>query len=234
VGELRSRVLVSFGFFIFAVLVFFSQGYVLLALLEVPARGVIREFIFTAPTEAFTTYFKVVLLASFIVSFPVMLYQFWAFVAPAMPRKSRLTVSIWFLFALASFIGGIAFAYSVLLPSAFSFLVAFGQGIATPMISLSEYISFAVAIIFMGGIVFEIPCVMGILTEVGILNTRILCSSRRYAILIIFILAAIITPTQDPFNMIIFVIPMVLLFEFGVMICRVIENRKSHTLQEKV
>ena len=101
------------------------------------------------------------------------------------------------------------------------------------MISLSEYVSFAVAIIFIGGIVFEIPFVMGILTEAGILNTRFLRSSRRWAVLIIFILAAVITPTQDAFNMILFALPMVLLFEFGIVICTMIEKRKIKVLQEK-
>jgi sec-independent protein translocase protein TatC len=233
-AELRQRILVCLVFFFAVVVGLFSQGYVLLDLLEAPARGVIKEFIFTAPTEAFATYFTVVLLAAFIVCFPVALYQLWAFVAPAMPRDLRRATIIWFLFALVSFFGGIAFAYGILLPSAFNFLVGFGEGIARPMISLSQYMSFAVAIVFIGGVVFEIPFLMGILTEAGLLNSKILRSSRRYMILIIFILAAIITPTQDPFNMIIFAIPMVLLFEVGIMLCTLIERRKTNMLQEKV
>jgi sec-independent protein translocase protein TatC len=162
-----------------------------------------------------------------------MLYQLWCFVAPAMPRALRLATIGWFLFALVSFWGGIAFAYGILLPSAFNFLVGFGAGIATPMISLSQYMSFAVAIVLIGGVVFEIPFVMGVLTEAGFLNSRALCSSRRYAILIIFILAAVITPTQDPLNMIIFAVPMILLFEVGIIISVLIERRKTNTLQEK-
>jgi sec-independent protein translocase protein TatC len=233
-AELRRRILICLVFFATVVLCLFSQGYVLLGLLEAPAKGVIKEFIFTSPTEAFTTYFSVVLLAAFIVSFPVVLYQLWAFVAPAMPRAFRRVTVIWFLFALVSFFGGIAFAYAILLPPAFSFLVGFGEGIAKPMISLSQYMSFAVTIVFIGGVVFEIPFLMGVLTEAGLLNTKLLRSSRRYAILIIFILAAVITPTQDPFNMIIFAVPMVLLFEVGIMICTVIEKRKINMPQEKI
>ena len=232
-AELRRRILVCLIFFAAVVLCLFFQGYVLLDILEAPAKGAIKEFIFTAPTEAFTTYFAVVLLAAFIVSFPVMLYQLWAFVAPAMPRAFRRATLIWFLFALVSFFGGISFAYGILLPSAFSFLVGFGEGIAKPMISLAQYMTFAVTIVLIGGGVFEIPFLMGVLTEVGLLNTKMLRSSRRYAILIIFIFAAVITPTTDAFNMIVFAVPMVLLFEVGIMICGVIEKRKIKILQEK-
>jgi sec-independent protein translocase protein TatC len=232
-NELRRRILTCVVFFLGVTIVLSFQGHALLTLLEAPARGVIGEFIFTSPTEALTTYFKVVLLAAFIVSFPLVLYEFWAFVAPAMPRTSRRAVIIWFVFALISFMGGIAFVYGILLPPALAFLVGFGQGIATPMIALSEYMSFAVAIIFIGGVVFEIPCVMGILTEAGLLKVSFLRKSRRYAVVIIFILAAVITPTQDPFNMILFAGPMVLLFEVGIVICRMIEKRKN-IQQEKV
>lgn len=234
VRELRRRCLTCAVFFLGAVAVLLSQGRVLLAWLEAPARGVISEFILIAPTEALTVYFKVVLSAAFIVSFPVMLYELWAFVAPALPRTSRRAVIMWFAFALIFFAGGIVFAYGILLPSALGFLVGFGQGIATPMISLSAYMSFAAAIVLVGGMVFEIPLVMGILAEAGLLNIQGLRASRRYAIVLIFILAAIITPTQDPFNMVLFAGPMVLLFEVGVVICAVIETRKKNLLQEKV
>jgi sec-independent protein translocase protein TatC len=226
-AELRRRILICIVCLLVVTVVLFSQGYSLLAVLEAPAHGSIQEFIFTGPTEAFVTYCKVVLLAAFVVCFPVVLYQTWAFLAPAMPRTSRRAVVIWLTFALVSFVGGLAFAYGILLPSAFKFLVGFGAGIARPMISVAEYISFAVAIILVGGFVFEIPFIMGLLTEVGVLNSRILRASRRYAIFIIFIVAAIITPTQDAFNMLLFAVPMVLLFEVGVLLTRFIERRKA-------
>jgi sec-independent protein translocase protein TatC len=227
--ELRRRILVCLIFLIVVTAILFSQGYKLLALLEIPAHGSVQEFIFTSPTEAFATYFKVVLLAAFVACFPVVLYQAWGFLSPALPRTSRRAVAVWLFFALISFLGGIAFSYGVLLPSAFKFLVGFGEGIARPMISLSQYFSFAVAIILVGGVVFEIPFVMGILAEAGILNSRVLRTGRRFAILIIVILAAVITPTTDAFNMVLFAGPMVLLFEVGVLLCRIIEKRKGHS-----
>jgi sec-independent protein translocase protein TatC len=227
--ELRRRILACLIFLVIVTGVLFSQGNSLLALLELPAQGVIKEFIFTSPTEAFATYFKVVLLAAFVACFPVVLYQIWGFMAPALPKASQRAVLVWLLFALISFLGGIAFSYGILLPSAFKFLVGFGEGIARPMISLAQYISFAVAIILVGGVVFEIPFVMGILAEAGILNSRTLRSGRRYAILLIVILAAVITPTTDIFNLVLFAGPMVLLYEVGLLVCRLIEKRKSHS-----
>jgi sec-independent protein translocase protein TatC len=149
-----------------------------------------------------------------------------------MPRASRRFIFSWFIFALVSFLGGIVFAYSILLPSAFSFLVGFGAGIATPMISLSQYMSFAVAIIFIGGFVFEIPFVIGMLTEAGILQSRVLCSVRRYAIFIIFVIAAVVTPTQDPFNMILFAVPMVVLYEVGILLSRMVEGRRNKAMKK--
>lgn len=224
--ELRRRILVCLVFLIVVTAVLFSQGHSLLAFLELPARGSIREFIFTSPTEAFATYFKVVLFAAFVACFPVILYQVWGFLSPALPRTSRRAVLAWLLFAMVSFLGGIVFSYGVLLPSAFHFLVGFGEGIARPMISLSQYFSFAVAIVLIGGLAFEIPFVMGILTEAGILQSRALRSGRRYAILGIIIAAAVITPTQDIFNMAIFAGPMILLYEVGLLLCCSIERSK--------
>jgi len=227
-AELRRRILTCLIFFTAVVVCLFSQGYLLLDLLEVPAKGIIKEFIFTAPTEAFTTYFTVVLLGAFIVSFPVVLYQLWAFVVPAMPRTSRRFVLIWLLFALVSFLGGIVFSYSILLPSAFNFLVGFGEGIAKPMISLAQYMSFAVAIILIGGVVFEIPFLIGMLTEVGILQSRVLRSGRRYAIFAIFVIAAVVTPTQDVVNLLLFAIPMLVLYEVGILLSQWVESRKRN------
>jgi len=226
-AELRRRILVCVTCLLVVTIFLFSQGYALLALLETPAHGSFKDFIFTAPTEAFGTYCKVVLLAAFVVCFPVVLYQIWAFLAPALPRSAQRAVVVWLLFALVSFLAGIAFAFGVLLPYAFNFLVGFGAGIARPLISLSEYISFAVAMILVGGLVFEIPFLIGLLTEIGILSSRVLRSGRRYAILIIFIAAAVITPTQDAFNMLLFAVPMVLLYEVGVLLSRIIEKRKA-------
>jgi sec-independent protein translocase protein TatC len=225
--ELRRRILICLGFFTLAVIVLFSRGYAILAWLEKPAHSVISEFIFVSPTEAFMTYLKAVVLISFIVTFPVILFQLWRFIAPAISTDLRRRIFIWILFALGCFIGGIVFSYQVLVPAAFHFLVSFAQGIARPMISIAEYISFAVVLILLGGCAFEIPVILGLFTEVGIVRSRQLRQWRRYAILINLIIAAIVTPTQDIFNLLILAVPMIVLYEVGIILAILIEKRRA-------
>jgi len=233
-AELRRRILICLGFLAVTSVVLFSQGRALLALLQGAAHGAVQDFIFITPTEAFTTYLKVVVVAAFIVCFPVLLYEFWAFIAPALVGTSRRAVFIWFALAVICFLGGVVFAYAVLLPTALDFLLNFAKGIARPAIAISHYVSFAVALILIGGCVFEIPVVLGILTEARILRSRDLRSGRRYAIFIIFFVAAVVTPTQDAFNLILFAVPMVVLYEVGILLSAGVERRrrKAQTIEK--
>jgi len=124
------------------------------------------------------------------------------------------------------FMTGITFSYCVAIPAALKFLINFGRDVAIPQITLGKYISFFGALILVGGIVFEIPVVMGLLTDAGLIKTRVLREKRHFAVLIIMIFAAVITPTQDVLNMLMFAIPMVLLYEVGLLISKAIERRK--------
>ena len=129
--ELRRRIMIALGFFLIMSVLLFSQGYALMALIEAPARGFIKDFIFIDPTEAFASYFKVVLLTALLASFPVVIYEIWAFLSPALSRTSRHAILAWICLALVCFYGGIIFAYTILLPAAISFLLGFGEGIAS-------------------------------------------------------------------------------------------------------
>lgn len=225
--ELRRRILTCLFFVVMMTVLLFSQGTSILRFLERPAKGFIQEFIFITPTEVFVTYMKVVFLAAFVACFPIVIYQFGAFLAPALPKEARRTIWGWLFFALVCFWAGLSFAYGVLLPAALKFLLSFGEGLALPAISIGRYASFAVALIFVGGCIFEIPVVIGLLTQVGILNSHKLRLSRRYAIFVIFIISAVITPTQDVFNLILFAVPMMALYEIGILVSVFIEKRKQ-------
>jgi len=191
-----------------------------------PARHLIEELIFISPTEAFTAYIKVVLLAGFVLCFPVILYQVGAFLSPAVRKGARGRIVVWLSLALVCFFAGIAFSYFVAIPAALTFLINFGSNIAVPKITLGKYISFFGALILVGGIIFEIPIIMGLLADAGILNTRLLRKKRVYAILAIMVFAAVITPTQDILNMLLFAVPMIILYEAGLVIAWFIENRR--------
>ena len=138
----------------------------------------------------------------------------------------RGRVAVWFITALCLFFAGILFGYFVAIPAALNFLLEFSRGIAVPMITLGKYISFFGALILVGGLVFEIPVFIGLLSDAEVLKVAVLKAKRHYAFLIIMILAAIITPTQDIFNMLLFAIPMILLYEIGIVVASKIERGK--------
>jgi len=148
-------------------------------------------------------------------------------VSPAVDRNKQINIIVWVVLALFFFISGILFSYYVAFPAALKFLIHFGRDIAVPAIAIHKYISFFVAFMLIGGTIFEIPIIMGLLTDIGLLKPEILRKHRRYAILIILIIAAVITPTQDVVNLMVFSIPMLLLYEVGIIIAGLIEKRKQ-------
>lgn len=226
--ELRRRVIICLLFFAAMCGVLFSYGRTLVELLKAPAGCGISDFIFISPTEAFTAYFQVVLLSAFVVVFPVLVYELWAFLSPALSARARRAVSGWAFLALLCFYSGILFAYKVLLPVSMNFLLGFAGGIARPAISIAEYISFAVAILLMGGCLFQIPVLSGLLTEAGVLDAGQLCKARRYALMAILVVAAVVSPTQDIFNLMFFALPMAILYEVGIFFSWVTGCRKRN------
>jgi len=223
-AELRKRILLCFGALIVCFAIAFALGRDMVWLAKFPAEGLIGNLIFLAPEEAFVSYIKLSLLFGFMLCFPFILYQGWAFVSPAVQRNKQINIMVWVVLALILFISGILFSYYVALPAALKFLIYFGQDIATPAIAINKYISFFVAFMLIGGTVFEIPIIIGLLTDIGLLRTAVLRKHRRYAILVIVIIAAVITPTQDVVNLAVFSIPMFLLYEAGILIAGLIEK----------
>jgi sec-independent protein translocase protein TatC len=225
--ELRSRVLYCLSALICGTAVSFSMGRVIMGFVKRPISGLTGELIFISPTEAFVAYMKVVLLAGFVISFPFLLYQIWAFLSPAAKKNTRRRIALWFWAALVLFFIGTAFSYFAAIPRALDFLLGFGGKIASPKISLGKYISFFNALILTGGIIFELPVFIGLLADAGFVNTRQLKKKRHIAILAILTFAAIITPTQDVFNMLLFAVPMIVLYELSIFVAIVIGKVKN-------
>jgi sec-independent protein translocase protein TatC len=225
--ELRRRILFCLAAFVIASIFSFTKAESIMIAMRKPLEGLVAELIFISPTEAFIAYLKIAFLAGFIVSFPVILYHTWAFLSPAVSKTTRRHIAIWLLFALVFFFAGIAFSYFIAIPLALDFLIGFGKEVAAPKITLGHYISFFGALTLVGGIIFEIPIAMGLLADAGLLQTRFLRRKRHYAVLVILIFAAIITPTQDIMNMLLFAVPMAALYEVGIIVAGVIERRKT-------
>lgn len=182
------------------------------------------NMIFTGLPEAFFIYMKIAFFASLLITSPYTLYQIWKFVSPGLYQSERKYVVPFVLTSSTLFIGGVLFGYFFVLPTAFEFFLSFSSDFLKPMVSFREYLSFTMKFLLAFGISFELPVFIFFLTKAGILNTRILTSYRRYAILIIFIVAAVLTPSPDAFSQILMAIPLIILYEISIVVARRVEK----------
>ncbi|MCK5706449.1 MAG: twin-arginine translocase subunit TatC [Candidatus Aureabacteria bacterium] len=223
--ELRKRLIIYLVVLVISAIVMFGCGKHLIRIVLSPLNDITQNLIFIHPTEVFVSYIKISLLAGFIISFPVLLYHAWAFIIPAAPDRAEKSSLLWMMFGLISFLSGILFSYYIALPAALNFLIQFGNGIAEAQITMEKYVSFFILFILIGGIIFEIPVTIGLLTKIGILRSSVMKKKRHYALVIMLIISAVITPTQDIINMLVFALPMILLFEIGILFSTIIERK---------
>jgi len=197
----------------------------IIKLLLIPAG--VSKLIALSPTENFTTYFRVALFSGFALSMPVVLYEIYADIDPALhpnERKFALTIGP---FVLLLFVSGMLFCYFVLLPNALKFLISFGSEVIDNQLRASEYLSFVTLFIVGMGVVFEMPIVIWALIRIGVIQRSWLTKRRRYVFVAVFAIAAVVTPTPDPFNQTIVAIPMYLLFELGLLLARFGGGRRA-------
>jgi sec-independent protein translocase protein TatC len=191
------------------------------------SRHLKTELVFTTPTEAFWTYMKVAMIMGLFIAMPVILWNVWAFVAPGLHRHERKYAAPFVVIGSLLFIGGGAFALFVIVPFAISFLVSFGQeqGLR-PMITISSYIDFILKFTLAFGVVFELPVVITLLSMLGVVTPQFLSKNRKYAILINFVIAAILTPTPDIVNQSLMAGPLIVLYEIGIVCARVFGRKQ--------
>src|SRR5206468_9834554 len=176
------------------------------------------DLVVTQPMEGFNIiWFKLPLLCAIFLSCPWLMYQLWAFISPGLYRRERHWAVPFILVSAGLFILSGVFAYFVVFRFGLTFLLSIGKGNGiVPMVTISEYFSLFVNVVLGVGIVFELPVLIFFLTLLRILSPVFLLRHSRYAILGIFVLAAIITPTPDVFNLMLFATPMCLLFYIGI------------------
>lgn len=169
----------------------------------------------------FLIHMKITLIVGLIVTFPFLIYEVWRFIAPALYEKEKKVVRGAFAFASILFYAGVAVGYAVVFPLMLNFFSGYQ---VSPEISntfsLTSYISLFTSLILTFGIVFEFPTVVAVLSSLGVLTRQTLKSFRKHAICAVLILAAIITPSGDPFSLLVVSVPLYLLYEFGIIICR--------------
>ena len=178
-----------------------------------------QKLIFISPTEAFFVNLKIAFFVAIFLSLPVIIYQFWAFVAPGLLEKEKKYTLPFIISATVCFIIGSAFSYFIVLPVGTKFLLSFAGSELKPMISVNNYISFVGRFMIGSGVIFEFPVVIFFLSKIGIATPEFLSQKRGYAILGIFILSAVITP-PDIFTMFIMAIPLLVLYEISIIIAR--------------
>jgi sec-independent protein translocase protein TatC len=219
--ELRQRVVIAgAGVLVTTAVSFFFAEHVIRLLM---APGNVGELIVLNPTETFTTYMRVALFTGIGLAMPVILYQLFRYIDPALHPQERRFLLRMGLPIIALFVLGVAFCYYVVLPSALGFLRNFGSGVFETQWRANEYISFVTMFLLAMGLVFEMPAVLFALVRVRVLERRWLARQRRFVFLGSFLVAALITPTPDPFNQALVGLPLYLLFELGLFLARFAE-----------
>lgn len=223
--ELRSCLTRSVIALVVAIPISFYAAKYVFDILMKPVPGI--KLIYTEVTEMLGTYAKVTLIIAVILALPFIVYQIVMFVRPALTKRERSYVYIMLPAIAICFLIGATFAYFVLLPPALQFLFTFGSDIAEPMIKVGNYISVLTSLLFWIGLCFEIPIVMFFLSKIGIIKPQWLTKFRKAAYLIAFIVGAVITPTFDPVNQSLVAVPIIILYEFGIILSKIARRKKE-------
>lgn len=227
--ELRKRLIVCF----IAVGVGFVLSYGFKEkLFQILTRPLIRvmqtgdKLIFTGLPEAFFTYLKVAFLCGIILAAPVIFYQFWMFVAPGLYEKEKRFMVPIVVLSTVFFVGGAFFGYFIVFPYGFKFFLGFASEIIQPLPSMREYLGFASKLLLAFGVVFELPLIITFLAKLGMVSVSFLKKNRKYALLLFFVGAAILTP-PDVVTQIMMALPLLLLYEISIIGARIFGKKNS-------
>jgi sec-independent protein translocase protein TatC len=184
-----------------------------------------EKLIYTGLPEAFFTYLKVAFLAGILLAVPVIMYQLWMFIAPGLyDREKSLVLPVVFL-STVFFLGGAFFGYFVVFPFGFKFFIGFASDYVKPLPSMKEYLSFSAKLLFAFGVVFEMPLFITFLARLGIVNVQFLRAKRKYAILLFFVFASILTP-PDVITQVMMAAPLIVLYEVSILGAKVFGKNK--------
>jgi sec-independent protein translocase protein TatC len=164
---------------------------------------------------------KVSLLCGLILAMPVIVYQIARFILPGLTKQEKRYIILLVPGATICFLTGVAFAYFVMLPASIGFLQTFMADLIEQQWTVGDYLSFVTSLIFWIGVAFELPLFVYFLAKTGVIDAQTLSRNRKYALVVIAILAAVITPTVDPLNMALVMGPLVILYEIGVLLARI-------------
>ena len=236
--ELRSRLVKSFVFLIFLFIICYIFSSEIYRFLVQPYTDAVlsenlnRRLIFTALHEAFLTYLKVAFFAAFFISSPFFLTQLWKFIAPGLYKNEKKTLLPYLVATPILFILGGCIVYYLIMPLAIKFFLGF-ETVAEPGViaiqleaKVNEYLSLVMRLIFAFGISFQLPVILSLLARIGIINSEYLRKRRKFFVVIIFSMAAILTP-PDPITQIGLALPLLLLYELSIFTVKFIEKKEN-------
>ncbi len=247
-GELRKRITVSLIALLIAFMIAFNYSEEIFRLLMFPLKynlsfsmgnpfinivpqeklSQTTKLVFLAPAEALWMNLKVSFVAGLMLALPVIFYQMWKFISPGLLAREKKYVLPFVISATGLFAVGSLFCLFIVLPFAMGFLLTYKVGdVMMPMLSIGKYVDFTLKFILAFGAVFELPIVIIFLTRMGLVTTKTLAKNRKYAVLVAFILAAMLTPTPDVFNQTLMAVPIIILYEIGILVSRIFMRRRA-------
>jgi len=227
--ELRKSLIISVIAVTIAAIFGFYYNEQILAIIVSPLTSLNEELIVTGVTEAFFVKLKLAIFAGFIIAFPIIVWAFWRFIKPALYPHERKYVYILLPISIILFASGVLFAYFGILQLVLKFFIYIAGDSLDTMFKIDQYVSFVTAFTLPFGIVFELPIVVFFLTKLGIIKHEMLSKNRKYALLIIVILAAALTPGPDPVSQMMMAGPVYILYEISVLVSKFARPNKERT-----
>ena len=224
--ELRNRLFIALGAWVVAA----TAGYIfrnpLLDWLKEPLSNAVVTVVSTQLLEQFLVSMQIAAFSGLVLASPIIVGQVWGFIAPGLYKEERRWAIPFILFTALAFVGGVAFARYVVLPFALPIIVGFLNEEVTTLLSIGDYISKVLLYMAVFGILFEMPVLGFLLGRLGILYSHTLTQFRRYSVVVGCVVAAVITPTADPFNFALVAIPLVILYELTIIVVRLSQRRE--------
>jgi len=220
--ELRARIIKSVLFIIIVSAFLYAFRDVVLSFVVKP----VGRLVFIAPQEAFITNVKIAFFGGLFLTSPFIFYQIWEFVSSGLGRKERGYVLLFGLFSFIFFIFGSFLGYFIIVPVGINFLLRAGTEFVTPMITVGRYVSFCMSLCLAFGVIFQVPLVILFLTKSGIITPKFLSDKRKYIIVAIFILAAVLTP-PDVVTQCLMALPLIVLFEASILVSKLAHREKD-------